>query len=156
MAFRHTIPRGCAGLIFGLCAAVFLTSNPASAQSRKHIRQMVVQEAARHGVPARLALAVVHIESRYRPRAISRGNYGLMQIRLGTARAMGFRGSSRALLVPRTNLKYGMKYLARAWRASGGSVCGTIKRYQTGYGGKHLSAATRRYCTKARRLMASR
>lgn len=124
--------------------------------ARDGLRQMVAQKDAAHGVPPALAHAVVILESRYRPRIVSKGNYGLMQIRLGTARAMGFRGSPRQLLQPETNLRYGMKYLARAWRASRGNGCGTIKRYQTGTGAGRYSRATLTYCARARRIMASR
>lgn len=132
---------------------IFVNQSRAAAAS---LRAMVAHHAAAQGVPAGLAHAVVVLESRYRPNVVSKGNYVLMQIRLGTARAMGFRGSPRQLLQPDTNLRFGMKYLARAWRGSRGNVCGAIKRYQTGTGTGRMSHATLTYCARAQKLMANR
>lgn len=143
-----------------LLAFACTTLQPAFAQSRPPGKQTLKSIVARHakanGVPTPLAHAVVTIESGYRPRIIHRGNYGLMQIRLGTARSLGFRGHPRQLLAPEVNVRYGMLYLARAWRSSRRNVCGTVKRYQTGTGAGRLSRATLRYCAKAKRLMARR
>ena len=61
-------------------------------------------------------------ESRYRANAMGRGGAsGLMQIKLATARAMGYSGSAAGLLDPETNLTYGVKYLAGAYRTAGGN-----------------------------------
>ena len=127
----------------------------AQAKPTQGLRQLVAAQAAAHGVPVALAHAVVTIESNYRPRVVSKGNYGLMQIRLGTARAMGFRGAPRDLLDPAVNTRYAMRYLGRAWRSAGGDVCRTIQRYQTGSLNRRMPAATRAYCARAKRLMTS-
>lgn len=148
--------RNCLGMAITLVAIVAGLPALADPASRTALRTLVSHHAAANGVPVRLAHAVVMIESGYRPRIVHRGNYGLKQIRLGTARAMGFRGSPRRLLHPPTNVKYGMRYLGRAWRSSRHNVCGTVKRYQTGTGAGRLSRATLRYCAKAKRLMAHR
>jgi hypothetical protein len=55
------------------------------------------------------------------PRASSRGNLGLMQIRYDTARGMGYRGPASGLLDANTNLTYAVPYLANAYRVGGGS-----------------------------------
>ena len=144
--------------IFVLAAQFLLGSNPglAAPAQAKSLRALIDRHARANGLPVRLAHAVIQLESGYRAKIVHRGNYGLMQIRLGTARAMGFRGSARQLLMPDTNLRFGMRYLGRAWRSSGRNVCGTIKRYQTGTGAGRLQRATLRYCAKAKRLMARR
>ena len=54
-------------------------------------------KAAANGVPVSLVHRVIMRESRYNARAVTGGNYGLMQIRLGTARAMGYGGSAAGL-----------------------------------------------------------
>ena len=82
---------------------------------------MVASHAAAHGLPPSLVHRVIMRESRYNPRAVSKGNYGMMQIRLGTARAMGYPGSAAGLLDPNTNMTYAVKYLAGAYRAAGGN-----------------------------------
>jgi soluble lytic murein transglycosylase-like protein len=118
------------------------------------LRGIVQRHAAANNVPFALADAVVKIESRYNPRASNLGNFGLMQIRLGTARSLGFKGSAQGLLDPETNARYGMRYLAQAYKLAGGDTCRTIMKYQSGHGATRLSSANRTYCTKARTLMA--
>jgi soluble lytic murein transglycosylase-like protein len=61
------------------------------------------------------------------------GNYGLMQIRLGTARAMGYTGSAAGLLDPQTNMTYALRYLAGAYRAAGGNESRAVALYSRGY-----------------------
>jgi soluble lytic murein transglycosylase-like protein len=97
------------------------------------IEAMVASAAAASGVPLELARRVVKRESGGNPRAVSKGNYGLMQIRLGTARAMGYGGGAAGLLDPQTNLTYAMKYLAGAHRAAGGSHDRAVALYARGY-----------------------
>ena len=75
-------------------------------------------------------------ESRYNPRAVSGGNYGLMQIRLGTARAMGYSGSAAGLLDADTNVVYAVRYLAGAYRAAHGNEARAVALYASGYSGK--------------------
>jgi soluble lytic murein transglycosylase-like protein len=84
-------------------------------------------------VPVSLAERVVRRESGGNPRAVHAGNYGLMQIRLGTARAMGYGGSAAGLLDPSTNMTYAMRYLAGAYRAAGGSESRAVALYARGY-----------------------
>jgi hypothetical protein len=94
---------------------------------------MVAQQAAANGVPVSLVHRVIMRESRYNPRAVSKGNYGIMQIRLGTARAMGYRGSAAGLLDPNTNMTYAVRYLAGAYRAAGGNESRAVALYASGY-----------------------
>ena len=73
-------------------------------------------------------------ESRYRANAMGRGGAsGLMQIKLATARAMGYSGSAAGLLDPDTNLTYGVKYLAGAYRVARGNHGRTVGYYASGY-----------------------
>ncbi len=122
--------------------------------ARGSVRDIIARHAAANGVPFALADAVVRIESRYNPRVSNGGAMGLMQIKPATARGVGFAGSATALYHPETNVAFGMKYLAQAYRMSGGDVCGTVMRYQSGTYSKHMSAANRVYCSKARAIMA--
>jgi soluble lytic murein transglycosylase-like protein len=94
---------------------------------------MVARHAAANGIPASLVHRVIMRESRYNPRAVSKGNYGMMQIKLGTARAMGYTGSAAGLLDPETNMTYAVKYLAGAYKAAGGSEGGAVANYARGY-----------------------
>ena len=64
-----------------------------------------------------------------------------MQIRLGTARGVGYSGDAEGLLDPDTNLTYAVKYLAGAYRAAGCDADRAVSYYQRGYYG-----AARREC----------
>lgn len=110
---------------------------------------IVARYAASYGVPARLAHAVIKVESNYRPGMVgSAGEIGLMQIKPATARMMGYSGSAKGLHNPETNIKYGMKYLAMAQELSGGTTCGTILKYNAGHAAKRMNPISAAYCRK--------
>jgi soluble lytic murein transglycosylase-like protein len=94
---------------------------------------MAAAQASANGVPVSLVERVIKRESGGNPRAVSRGNYGLMQIRLGTARAMGFSGSAAELLDPQINMTYAVRYLAGAYRAANGNENRAVALYASGY-----------------------
>ena len=94
---------------------------------------LVARHAAANGLPESLVRRVIVRESRYNPRAVSKGNYGIMQIRLGTARAMGYTGGAAGLLDADTNMTYAVRYLAGAYRAAGGNQDRAVMNYARGY-----------------------
>ena len=94
---------------------------------------MAASAASAAGIPASLVERVIKRESGGNPRAVSQGNYGLMQIRLGTARAMGYSGSAEGLLDAQTNMTYAVKYLAGAYRAASGDHDRAMQLYASGY-----------------------
>jgi soluble lytic murein transglycosylase-like protein len=61
------------------------------------------------------------------------GTIGLMQIKLATARGLGYTGTAEGLRDPETNLTYGVKYLAGAYRAAGSDHSRAIHYYASGY-----------------------
>jgi len=96
---------------------------------------LIAKHASANGVPETLVRRVIRIESRGNPRAVHSGNYGLMQIRLGTARGVGYTGDADGLLDADTNLNYAVKYLAGAYRAAGCDADRAVAYYQRGYYG---------------------
>jgi len=114
------------------CAAI-ACSLPATALDRATIDSLVAQHARTHGVPEALVHRVIRRESSYNPRALSKGNFGLMQIRYATARGMGYRGSPSGLLDANTNLTYAVPYLANAYKVAGGNVDRAVALYASGY-----------------------
>ncbi|GAA2815844.1 soluble lytic murein transglycosylase-like protein [Aminobacter aminovorans] len=111
--------------------------------------EIVARYASTYGVPVSLAHAVISVESNYRPNARgSAGEIGLMQIKPATARMMGYSGSAKGLFNPETNIKFGLKYLAKAHELSGGTTCGTILRYNAGHGAKRMNPISAAYCKK--------
>ncbi|CVI61487.1 Soluble lytic murein transglycosylase-like protein (fragment) [Agrobacterium salinitolerans str. Hayward 0363] len=98
---------------------------------------------------------MVSVESKFNPKARgSAGEVGLMQIKPATARMMGYRGTTKALYDPETNIRWGMQYLATAHQLGGGQVCGTILRYNAGHGATRMNPVSKRYCGKVQALLA--
>jgi soluble lytic murein transglycosylase-like protein len=124
-----------AAAVLSLAAAM-----PAEARSRVHVVDangnlggLISQYSATYGVPESLIRRVIARESGGNARVVSRGNYGLMQIKLATARSMGYTGGAAGLLDPDTNMRYAVKYLAGAWKLSGGSEARAVHHYASGY-----------------------
>jgi len=101
----------------------------------------IARHAAANGLPVELVHRVVKRESGYNPRAVSKGNFGLMQIRHATARGIGYTGSAAGLLDPETNLTYAVRYLAGAYRAAGGNPSRAVSLYASGYHGRGVAVA---------------
>ncbi len=98
------------------------------------LNEMIARHARENGVPVELVHRVIHEESRYYPRAVGRGGaMGLMQIKYTTARGLGYRGSAAGLLDPNTNLTWGVRYLAGAYRYAQGNQAAARVLYGTGY-----------------------
>lgn len=104
-----------------------------SAPAYGGLSSMAAAQASAAGVPESLVERVIRRESGGNPRAVHAGNYGLMQIKLGTARAMGYTGSAAGLLDPQTNMTYAVRYLAGAYRAAGGNESRAVALYASGY-----------------------
>jgi soluble lytic murein transglycosylase-like protein len=96
--------------------------------------QMVAAHAHANGVPEALVHRVIMRESRYQPHLVGRGGtIGLMQIKLATARGLGYTGDAAGLRDPDTNLTYAVKYLAGAYHAAGGDHARAMRYYAGGY-----------------------
>jgi soluble lytic murein transglycosylase-like protein len=99
----------------------------------------VVEESRRAGLSPSLVLAVMEVESRFDPFAVSPvGAVGLMQVLPGTARALApelgieWRGV-RTLFDPVENLRIGVAYLAKL-RARFGQLRTALAAYNRGPG----------------------
>ena len=120
--------------------AAFASTTAASAQNTRttdangnNLDGMIAMHAAANNVPVDLVRRVIKRESGGNPRTVSQGNYGLMQIKLGTARSMGYRGTAAGLLDPDTNMTYAVKYLAGAYHAADGNANRAVHYYASGY-----------------------
>jgi hypothetical protein len=117
-------------------AAALQVSHPASAQQRARYEKLVETHAKANLVPAALVHRVIVRESKYRPDLVGRGGtIGLMQIKLATARSVGYQGDAEGLRDPDTNLAFGVKYLAGAYRAANGDHDRAVHYYAAGYYG---------------------
>jgi soluble lytic murein transglycosylase-like protein len=101
---------------------------------RSEYDSMITMHASANGVPEALVHRVIVRESRYRPGVVGRGGaIGLMQIKLATARGLGYTGDAAGLRDPNTNLIYAVKYLAGAYRAANGDHNRAVAYYASGY-----------------------
>lgn len=148
---RHVRP-----LLIGLlvCGAAAL---PAQARRSHHhgsggawqppstFDEKIAELSRKHNVPERLIHRVIMRESRYNPAAVHAGNYGLMQIRYGTARTMGYSGSPIGLCDGITNLTYAVPYLANAYAVAGRDEDRAVRLYASGfyYAAKRQGALSR-------------
>lgn len=131
-----------------------LTPKEKLEDNRKVYGPLIAKHAKQHGVPIKLAMAVVQVESNYRPDAVGkRGEIGLMQLLPQTARYIGYDGKMKQLHHPDTNIRYGMKYLGKAYKLGGGSTCGTILKYNAGHGAKRMNKVSRHYCSRVQQIM---
>lgn len=94
---------------------------------------LIARHAAANNVPESLVRRVIARESRGNPRVVSKGNYGLMQIKLATARSMGYSGTAAGLLDADTNMTFAVRYLAGAYRVAGGNQDRAVHYYAAGY-----------------------
>ena len=95
---------------------------------------LVATHANANAVPEALVHRVIVRESRYQPALVGRGGtIGLMQIKLATARSLGYTGTAAGLRDPNTNLTYAVKYLAGAYRAANGDHNRAMHYYASGY-----------------------
>jgi len=129
---------------FLLATTVLTLAIASSSVSAKHRRvaqldangnldALISSQAAANGLPEDLVRRVIRRESGGNPRVVSAGNYGLMQIKLATARSMGYTGDATGLLDPSTNMTYAVKYLAGAYHAAGGISDRAVHYYASGY-----------------------
>ncbi|ASY63716.1 Soluble lytic murein transglycosylase-related regulatory protein [Sinorhizobium sojae CCBAU 05684] len=108
-----------------------LTKTPTS--SRPELDRLIEHYAELNGLPVELVHRVVKRESNYNPRAYSKGNYGLMQIRYNTAKGLGYNGPADGLFDAETNLKYATRYLRGAWMVADNQHDGAVRLYASGY-----------------------
>lgn len=123
---------------------------------REALRNQVMEAARAAGMPPELADAVATVESNYNTAAIGGvGEIGLMQVLPSTARMLGFGGTLTELATPETNIRYGVNYLSRAWRISGGDICTTVMKYRAGHGESRFSHKSVDYCIRVRAHLAA-
>ena len=96
--------------------------------------KLIAAHAKANFVPEQLVHRVIVRESKYNPDLVGRGGtIGLMQLKLATARGVGYAGDAEGLRDPEINLKYGIKYLGGAWRAAEGDHDRAMRYFAIGY-----------------------
>lgn len=114
-------------------SSVALAQDRAGIDANGNLDALIAKHAAANNVPEQLIRRVIKRESGGNPRVVSHGNFGLMQIKLATARGLGYRGTAQGLLDADTNMTYAVKYLAGAYRVAGGNHSRAVHYYAAGY-----------------------
>ena len=92
---------------------------------------LVEQAARRHGLDPALVLAVVSVESAFRPAAVSpKGAQGLMQLMPRTAASLGVEDA----FDPEQNVDAGVRHLETLVRLYGGDLTRALAAYNAGEG----------------------
>src|ERR1700735_4819968 len=122
-------------LLAGWLAAIATLPFPQIARAQHaQYDELVATHARANGVPEALVHRVIVRQSRYQPGLVGRGGtIGLMQIKLATARGLGYTGDAAGLRDPNTNLTYAVKYLAGAYRAAKGDYDRAVHYFAAGY-----------------------
>jgi len=133
--------------MYKLLILLFLTSFQANA-SVKGVFKIAAKEA---GIPAKLLSAVCKVESGHRNiinwNDSGTPSYGQCQLKMQTARHMGFKGGVSALINPLTNARIAAKFLAWQLRRYGGDWKKAITAYNRG-SYKHGVSKNNLYVTK--------
>lgn len=117
-------------------------------ERRKKLLGLVRTEAGRAGVPPSLVLAMINVESDFKPWAVSAvGAQGLMQIMPFWLKVAGKPGDN--LFNPRTNIRIGCTVLAYYLKRSRGDIAEALQRYY----GKRFGT---RYTTRVLKLLETR
>jgi soluble lytic murein transglycosylase-like protein len=105
----------------------------ADAKPTTPLDERIAYYAERYDVPESLVRRSIVRESGYNPNAHHGPYWGLMQIRLDTARSLGYQGNGRGLLDADANLKYATAYLANAYVVAGADDDRALRLYASGY-----------------------
>jgi soluble lytic murein transglycosylase-like protein len=95
------------------------------------LREVAAAAARRHGLDPDLVMAVVSVESGFRPEAVSpKGALGLMQLMPGTAASLGVEDA----FDPAQNLDGGARHLGQLLALYGGDLRRALAAYNAGQG----------------------
>jgi hypothetical protein len=111
---------------------------PAVVQRADQYKILIESTAKKYNVDPDLVRAVIAQESGFKSSAsrtellLGDASQGLMQITLGTAKGLGFRGTSAELATPENSVEYGTKFLAECLRTKNGNIEDAISMYNGG------------------------
>lgn len=129
---------------------------PALLTGRTALLPIIQKHALANALPEALADAVAQVESAYDSSAVGGvGEIGLMQLRPTTAAMLGFTGTDEELFDPDTNIRYGVLYLAQAWRLAKGDLCQTLMKYRAGHRETRMTQRSVTYCVRALKHLAA-
>ena len=115
-------------------ADLLVQVNTALGEPRSPYGKIIYDVAIRHSINPHLVAALIHVESSFNPRAVSRkGACGLMQLLPETARRFGLT-KKKDLYDPKKNLEAGVRYLKWLANRFGGDTQKILAAYNAGEG----------------------
>ena len=115
-------------------ADLLVQVNTALGEPQSPYGKIIYDVAIRHSINPHLVAALIHVESSFNPRAVSRkGACGLMQLLPETARRFGLT-KKKDLYDPRKNLEAGVRYLKWLTQRFGGDTQKILAAYNAGEG----------------------
>jgi soluble lytic murein transglycosylase-like protein len=115
-------------------ADLLVKVNAALGMPQSPYGKVIYDIAVRHSINPHLVAALIHVESAFNPRAVSRkGAYGLMQLLPETARRFGLT-RKKDLFNPKKNLEAGVRYLKWLADRFGGDAEKILAAYNAGEG----------------------
>lgn len=95
---------------------------------------------AYYNLPPNLLSSICYIESTHNVSAVHHDDgggdsLGICQIKLSTAKDLGFKGTAEQLMAPSVNIKYAGKYLKYQIKRYNGSVKKAVIAYNLGHAG---------------------
>lgn len=121
-----------------LFLAILIPYNSAtSSYADKTLNGLYKAKAKQHNVSFEVLRAICEVETGHNvklKRTWDGGSYsyGICQVKLATARAMGFKGTEKQLSSPDTNIEYAAKYLAYQLKRYNGNYEKAIVSYNRG------------------------
>lgn len=107
------------------------TQSAASARRAQELKPLIASLAQKHGVDLKLVWAIIQVESRFNPQALShKGASGLMQLMPATAARYGVRNRFDVA----QNLEGGIRYLKDLLARHDGNLTLTLAAYNAGSG----------------------
>lgn len=123
------------GIVLSLALSTGVQAHPHAALAKVSESEIKLHASSIGFFDPKLIVAIARVESSYRARVVSwyKGlpYYGMMQMSMGTARMLGYRGHGDGLLNWRTNVRYAAKYLTLL-REKHGTVRRTVAAYNAG------------------------
>ena len=116
--------------------------------------EIVAPYASSYEVASSFAHTVISVDSNYRVNDCgSVSEIGLRQIKPTTASIMSYSGSAKSLFNHETNIKFDLKYLAKAHELAGRTTCGAIIRYNAGHVVKRMNPVSVAYCKRVQAII---
>jgi soluble lytic murein transglycosylase-like protein len=93
-----------------------------------------------YGLPPGLLSSLCYVESKHKVSAMhhddgGENSIGVCQIKLSTAKDLGFKGTEKDLMNPKRNIHYAAKYLSKQVKRYNGSIEKAVIAYNIGHAG---------------------